>query len=129
MSITFFCPDAPTTKIKPYPEEEPDYEVEVPLEPWIDINMSNGNAHAFLREIDPDNASSSEGRWDRAKLEEVKARLLVLQNDPEELVADPARIGNIRMCGRDMEYVVRRINDLLTLINLTLEHNYEVCYG
>ena len=42
MTITFWCPDAPTTQVTPYPNEDPDFVCEQSLLP--EIQLSNCNA-------------------------------------------------------------------------------------
>ena len=45
MSITFWCPDAPTNLVTPYPDE-PDFVVHESTLP--ELNLANGNASALL---------------------------------------------------------------------------------
>ena len=42
MSITFWCPQAPTKRFVPYPEDEPDYEETRSTLP--EVNLSNSSA-------------------------------------------------------------------------------------
>ncbi len=49
MSVTFWCPDAPTTEVVPYPDTDPDFVDQVSELP--EINLSNSNARALLEMI------------------------------------------------------------------------------
>lgn len=46
MTITFWCPDAPTARVEPYPEDEPGYFEERSTLP--ELNLANSNARALL---------------------------------------------------------------------------------
>jgi len=46
MSITFWCPDAPTEKYVPYPEQDPDFVMDRSTLP--EVNLANSNALAMI---------------------------------------------------------------------------------
>lgn len=82
MSITFWCPDAPSTVVQPYPDE-PGYTVDRSDLP--EINVSNSNARALLAvlgfpdEVCQDNA----GTVPVAELDDFIARIDRALTHPE----------------------------------------------
>ncbi len=131
MSVTFFIPQAPTTKVQPY-EDEPDFWDEEYISPYFDINMSNCNAGAFLREIDPMAADVLAGQWDRHKLQAIRRKLLRLINSHKEIqsLCDPAyQDGNFYYGGRDEYYILTRARAMLALVKLAMDNGYTISFG
>lgn len=145
MSITFWCPEAPTEKVRPY-EDEPDYEEERSLLP--EVNMNNANAKSFLTllGVPPDDC----GRWETKDLPEIRRKLVELVNRPiaralglkeTEVYPGALRVaheGNVVILsrgpyvvdfGRDDDYVVRRAQQLLALVSAAQDQGYSVSWG
>lgn len=128
MSVTFFIPDAPTEVVYPYPDE-PEYRETRPVAPFIELNMANSNAADVLEKIAPW-ADPYCGTWGEGELRRVqRATMLVLNRDPASLVKAPVQDGNFYECGRDMDYVTRRLTQMLTLVTVALQHGLSVSYG
>lgn len=130
MSVTFFMPDAPTVKIQPY-EDEPNYWEEVPASPFVEINMANSNAAAILAVIDP-GADYTGGRWELEKLHAVFKRTMKALNRDDtvsSLILADTQVGNLFECGRDMDYVTRRLTDMANLLRIAIQHKMPVNYG
>lgn len=77
MSVTFWAPDAPTTRQQPYPDSSPEYWCDVSSLP--EVNLANGNARAMLVAMGlPDDEC---GQLLPAEMPPVVRRLLELVND------------------------------------------------
>lgn len=128
MSVTFFCPDAPTETFVPY-EDEPEYTETRPVAPFTEVNMANSNAIAMLRVIMPA-AVDWCGTWEGGVLDTaIKNTLLALNRDPESLTTPDVHDGNFHMFGRDQDYVTRRLTELLNLFVVAKQHGFRVCFG
>ncbi len=131
MSVTFFMPDAPTEQWEPYPEEEPGYLETRPVAPFTEVNMANSNAVAILAVIDP-GADYTGGRWEGEKLEAVFKRTMKALNRGDtvaSLTLPAAQEGRFYECGRDVDYVTRRLTDMAELVRVAIQHKFPVNYG
>lgn len=145
MSITFWCPDAPTTRTVPYPEQ-PDFVTEQSTLP--ELNLSNINAWALLRAagLEPDYC----GTWEVKDLPAIRAALIRLINTPatldgyarptaelprsrrREVVDGVTHItSGPRMidCGLSAAGLQDRAARLLEVLSAAAEHNYAVAWG
>lgn len=130
MSVTFWMPEAPTEKVQPY-DDEPDYWDERPVAPFVEINMANSNAAAIMAVIDPAGDASC-GRWEGEKLQAVFQRTMKALNREGTVASltEPDRQeGRMFYCGRDEDYVTRRLTDMATLLRVAIQHNMAVSYG
>lgn len=128
MSVTFFCPEAPTETFVPY-EDEPDYTETRPVAPFTEVNMANSNAIAILAVVMP-SAVYYGGTWEGGVLDTaIKNTTLALNRNPESLTTPDVHDGNFHMFGRDMDYVTRRLTELLHLFVTAKQHGLRVCYG
>jgi hypothetical protein len=156
MSITFWCPDAPTESYKPFPEDEPEFVTTRSTLP--EVNMANGNALSML-----DLMGLATGEDDYCgtvpveKLPGVIERLQRVVADPVERAAaleaptingvpqgqlslgellriklgqPPARSGPTMLGGgRSDDYVRSRARALLDVFTAAQAHSYEVSWG
>lgn len=128
MSVTFFCPEAPTETFVPY-EDEPEYTETRPVAPFTEVNMANNNAIAMLRVIMPASVDLY-GTWEGSVLDKaIKNTLLALNRDLESLTTPDVHDGNFHMFGRDKDYATRRLTELLNLFVVTKQHGFRVCFG
>lgn len=138
MSVTFYCPKAPTTRVQPY-VSEPDYWENRPEAPFIEINMSEGNAWAMLQLIDPDSVHEDGcyGEWaPRVDLPRIRrAIILALNTAGKDALVKPVEItgGNgqclVVECGRSPGYVVQRLQQFLALTTAAMDHGYAISFG
>lgn len=141
MSITFWMPQAPVMRREFDPVNWPgDYEV-VPAEPFVEINMTAGNANAILALICPDAVNYEEdpyGEWGMAKLAQVRSAAIRAlnteiknraQSDPWEEGGPGTGQCRVITFGRDKDYVVRRLEDFLALTKIAMEHEFSVSFG
>ena len=150
MSITFWCPDAPTTPARPF-DDEPDYVVQESVLP--ELNLSNQNAHALLDllQIPFDHAgeipvSAFEGltRKITEVLDQPVARAPFLEpvtvngapvTDAMDLAAHlRLQFGNrpgprVIDAGRTDDYLVQRARQLLVLVDAAKKENYPIVWG
>lgn len=156
MSITFWCPQAPTEQFVPYPEDEPDYVETRSTLP--EVNLSNSNALAMLElmglGIGPDSYC---GTVDADRLADVIERLKRLVADPVQRTPalEPATVNGVpqgpcqdlasllRMKlapveqrgptvyagGRSDSYVRSRAQALLAVFEAARAHGFEVVWG
>jgi len=111
MSITFWCPDAPTEKYKPYPEEEPDFETTRSLLP--ELNLSNSNALAMLDLMGLRSANPQDdycGTVPVPQLPAVIERLRRVVSDPLERAAtlEPASVNGVPQGATDLATLLRK---------------------
>ena len=134
MSVTFSMPDAPTQRVQPYPEDEPDFWVNEPVPPFLEINVANGNAVALMEVLDP-GADWVCGEWNTSSLIEVRRRILYAMNTKQKdslVTPTVEHIGfgpRMVVCGRDEDYVSRRLSQFLDLTKVALEHGFKVTWG
>lgn len=140
MSVTFWMPDAPTQRVQPYPEEEPDFWVKEPVAPFFEINLANGNAAAILSLIDPASVldDGCYGSWQgpdlaRVRSATIKALNTEIQNraqvDPWESGGPGTGQCRIISGGRDAEYVTRTLERFLALTKVAMDHSMTVQFG
>lgn len=129
MSVTFWMPQAPQVRIEPYPEDEPGYFEEVPVAPFTEVNMTNANAAALLALLGQYTEDLC-GEWAGAKLDSVHRKVMILLNTtPERFMEDHYVQGNFISSGRDMDYVTRRLTDMLHLLTVAKRYGFRVSYG
>lgn len=157
MSITFWCPDAPTEKYIPFPEDEPDVEDTRSVLP--EINLSNGNAMAMLDLMGLASPQGEDycGQVLVPALGGVIERLRRVLQDPVERAAalEPASINGVPARatslaellqqklgqsgtllkgptvisgGRNDDYLRSRAKALLELFEAAFTHNYVVTW-
>ena len=147
MSITFWCPDAPqvteevTCRLcdgtgKAYWDETQPCECcrgtgkeTVTSSTLPEINLSNSNAHAFLKQFGVEDDYC--GRIEVAALPdlEVKAKLLSVGITAPFLEKESVVMGNLVLCGRDMEYIRTRGSEFFDLFHKAHSAGYPVCWG
>ena len=135
MSITFFCPDAPTETCSPFPDE-PEYTTTRPVAPFIEINMSNSNAFDLQALIDPAVTPDYCGTWPQDKLQGIQRRLMILLNTDkkaafllESSTSKEEGQCTFHYCGRSNAYVTQRLAEFLSLVTVALQHKAEICFG
>lgn len=130
MSVTFFMPEAPTEQYIPY-ADDPTFVDTRPVFPFTDMNLSNSNAVAILEVIAPfSDLVSLCGSWDGLLLDRVIQNTLVALNMRVEALVTPTVVdGNFIFCGRDKDYVERRLHEMLYLLTTAKKHGYAVAYG
>jgi hypothetical protein len=132
MSVTLWMPQAPVVRVEPYPEEEPGYFTTEPMEPFVEINMSNTNFRDFMRTLLPGRDMGDGGVLsfdDCAKLYRNAFAALNRDSLAESLMEPEVRDGNMIYCGRDKEYVDRRLQQIIHLCMVARAHRFEVVYG
>jgi len=78
MSVSFFCPEAPTVAVRPY-ADEPELVLHESTLP--ECNLSNTNAYALLRAAGL--PAECFGSWTNEELPEIQSRLLRLVNSAQ----------------------------------------------
>lgn len=141
MSVTFWIPQAPVERVTPYPDMDPNYHECRVVEPFVEVNMTAGNANAILTLIDSDSVNDEEdpyGEWDQAKLVEVRRRCIAALNteirhraetDPWESGGPGTGQCRVIHCGRTPDYVVRRLENFLALTKVAMDHGFNVVFG
>lgn len=152
MSVTFWIPQAPRRRAQkpceacngtgrddnepcPYCGGVGSYVAYEYAAPFFDINVSNGHADALLAILDPlrpYGPDDPHGEWASETLRRVYAnamRALNLGKTRATLVEESYREGNFIHCGRDEDYVTRRLTQLVELIRLANEHGFSVRFG
>lgn len=130
MSVTFWMPQAPKQRVQPFPEDDPDFWSNEPVPPFLDINMANDNARDFLDAFGMHKADLC-GTWKPG----TSRRLLIIVNDllnsdKKALLVEPTiHDGNVTYCGRDLDYVIQRLEQFRTLFTLAIEHDFDISYG
>lgn len=132
MSVTLWMPQAPVVRVEPYPEEEPGYFTTEPMEPFVEVNMSNENFRDFMAVLLPGRDMDYCGTLsfdDCARLYRNAFTVLNRDNLAKSMIEPEVRDGNMIYCGRDKEYVDRRLHSLITLCMVARAHRFEVVYG
>jgi len=107
MSVTFFAPDAPTRKVTPYPESDPDYEIDESELPKL--NLSNSNAGVLLDLLDIPLAPAYSGCIEVHEMDALIAKLLIIGNK------DSARSRVLRDFTSSQDTRVEQVNGLTTI--------------
>ncbi len=139
MSVTFWIPQAPVERINPYPDMDPDYREVQCVEPFVEFNMTAGNANAILELIDPASVrydTDPYGEWDMAALARIRAAAIKALNTSAKEAAyldpfidqSPGRC-KLFMGGRDESYVESRLKSFLKLAEVAMEHGFNVVFG
>jgi len=135
MSVTFDMPQAPCERVALF-EDEPDFLTVRPVEPFLEINMSNANAAAILNLISPQDAEECCGHWKREDLIRVRRACIAAVYSKIRQGAVMANStefgeGGCRMVtfGRDESYVVERLGQFFTLTKVALDHGFTVSFG
>lgn len=148
MSITFWIPDAPLVDVTHSCEVcegsgASDYDddgvcpychgvgQEIRKESSLpSLNLSNSNAHAFLRFLFPGIASDDCGRIAVVALPALRTRLwLATQGAAASLVSAPVQEGIVWQGGRSEEYVTRRAGDLLVVFDAAIKAQMPITWG
>lgn len=132
MSITFFCPDAPT-KLVAMDEDEPSVLSEQSTLPAIEL--SQDKAHAFLRLLHL--PAQSEGVVAAPDVSDVSQRLLLVANNSKTRALehlpynDSQSQGKLRIIdfGMSDEYLQRKAHQLMDLFSQARAHNYAVVWS
>lgn len=126
MSITFFCPDAATTRIQPCPEEDPEFWMDVSVLP--EVQLANSNASFFLTELGSviESDESNCGRCPVAQIQPVLDRLTTLLTTArlEHTLGLKFGLG----FASAKEYKVRRLEGLHAVFAAGLAHNFDVVW-
>lgn len=121
MSITFWCPEAPTTKVTPYPDQDPDFVVDKSVLP--EINLANSNAISISRLM---KLGDPEYPWaGTCSAEEVPAAL----EQVTRLMADSAIEGASQRSGLPPDYLARTLARMKELFEAARDHKYSVSWG
>ena len=129
VSITFFIPGAPVELVAPY-ADDPEYTEVRPVKPYIDVNMANSNAHAIMKVIAPFTVDFEYGEWKDDVLDTVIQNTLKALNTNHERLTTPTVVdGNFISFGRDVDYVTRRLRDMLELLTVARRYGHSVCYN
>lgn len=157
MSITFWCPDAPTEPYTPYPEQDPEFVMERSTLP--ELNLSNSNALAMLDLMGLSKGDGEDycGSVTVEQLPAVIVRLQRVMQDPVERaaalqppaingvpvaqgalslgdllklkLAQPAKGPTMYDGGRSDAYLRSRASALLAVFQAALSHGYVVSWG
>lgn len=139
MTISFWMPQAPVERVTPYPDLDPDYREVRCVEPFVEINMTAGNANAILSLIDPASVNFEDdpfGEWDVQKLAEIRAAAIKALNTRKKEAAyvdpfidqSPGR-AKLYMGGRSQEYVEGCLMAFMRLCEVAMEHGFNVVFG
>lgn len=134
MSITFSCQDVAYEEYYPF-ADSPDPEARAfkdtrPVAPFFDLNMANGNAMDLMEAVGiPQNYCGS--MTPAAAKQLLPDVILLLGNNAGvmQLVEPTVREGNMIYCGRDSEYVTRRLTQLATLLALAVKYDKTIVWG
>lgn len=80
MSVTFWCPDAPTTRSVPYPDQDPSFTWEESALPTIEL--SNVNARAAIEMVGLSADGKLSGRLSPSEFGPCMERLRVIMEEP-----------------------------------------------
>lgn len=131
MSITFYCPEAPSHLVTPYPDE-PEYQEEQSTLP--SLNLTQSNAYAFLRLMGL--PEQSEGHVEVSALPDVSRHLIRVVNSqsarrPEYVPRSELKNGKARVIefGFGDEYFQRKATEFMGLFAKAREHNFKVVWS
>ena len=151
MSITFWCPEAPTVTVTPYPQDEPDYTEERSTLPELNVSNSNGMALLAMVGLEVDYG----GTVPVAELDALHKRLERLLGTPTARAAfieptviegtvpldvllgrSPGVVGvprasgpQVVSMGRTDDYLTSRLQALLDLVCAAKEHGFRISWG
>lgn len=137
MSVTFSIPQAPVIRVQPY-DEEPDYFGQEPADPFSGMNVSNSNAVALMRLVEPSFITDEGvlGEWTSDDFPRIRSSIMRALNTraKEAAYVDPAYTQEPGRCrvyhgGRDASYVQERLNRLLSIVTVAAEHGFTVSIG
>ncbi len=120
MSITFWCPDAPTARVYPYPEFDPEFWDEVSTLPTCCLSYSSGPR--LLRQL---SLSEECGELAPAELPEVLARMEGMRKELVEHAQQEQRTGS----GAQRLQELRRWDAMYAVFKAGYEHHQRVCWG
>lgn len=132
MSVTLWMPQAPVVRVEPYPEEEPGYFTTEPMEPFVEVNMSNVNFREFMAVLLPGRDMDYSGALSFDDCARLYRNAFTVRNRDSlarSLIAPEVQDGNMLYCGRDVEYVNRRLEQIMDLCMVARANRFEVVYG
>jgi hypothetical protein len=156
MSITFWCPDAPTESYVPYPEQEPEFVMQRSTLP--EVNLANSHALALIELMGLSTGEDDYcGSVTVDQLPSVIVRLQRVMQDPVERAAalQPPAVNGVPVVqgvpslgdllklklaqptkgpvmyegGRSDGYVRRQAKALLEVFQSALSHGHVVSWG
>lgn len=120
MSITFWCPDAPTTRVQPYPEFDPEFWDEVSTLPSCNFSYLNGPR--LLRQLGlPEEC----GELAPEALPDVIARLAPMRAEVVERARQEYCTGGGEQCLSEL----RRMDNLHAVLEAGVAHQQRVAWG
>lgn len=123
MTITFWCPDAPTKLITPY-EDEPEFTDEVSTLP--ECNLANSNAIHVLRRIGSTVMPPEEyGTVEAVHVAQAIKDIQLAKTGVDLSAALERKIGS----GLTHQAMARRVDCLLSVFTAARAHNFKVCWG
>lgn len=130
MSVTFAVDDTPYKDEILNEGTDDAFICSTPVEPFIDINLSNTNARMFLEVfgIDSDELCGKIS-VEQAKSIGDKMKRRLEDSDFSGLLRETVKDGNFTFIGTDREYVLTRVSQFLTLFTLAIEHNKDIHYA
>lgn len=132
MSITFSCEGTVYEDYKPEPAEEPEWVSQRPVAPWIELNLSNGNAFDVMRTLRPGVEPDNCGYWGMEIIPALLARATQLLHSGAGgmLLCEPDAVeGNVYFCGRSPQYVKQRLTDFSMLFALAIQKQSPITWG
>lgn len=122
MSVTFYCPDAPTRRVTPYPDQDPDFQVDESVLP--EINLANGNAGLMVDALQLE--SSADYCAGQCNVDALPAALQRAKD-----LRDTRLLSAIVSSGshQDTDYVQRTAARFVELFEQAMQHQFTVCWG
>ena len=135
MSVTFFFPGVPEQETRPF-ADEPDYIVMEPIAPFQSLNFANSNIVDLMKIVEPNLEFEMCGTWTVAKCEALLERMRFLRYSgiralfiKQPTVSHGHMQPTIYECGRNQDYVNRRMRELEEMLLIAVRNNKEICYG
>jgi len=133
MSVTFSIKGAPTERTCPYPDVDPYFWLDTPIEGYYELNVSNMNASAILESLQRyTDAQSLVGEWDQNTIDKILRRAIFIRNVKQQalkLEILTVQEGNFIVCGRNQEYVHTRLDQMIKLLQAAQEHKMNVIFA
>jgi hypothetical protein len=132
MSITFHIEGAPTERYQPDPNNEPEWWDTRPCEGFYEMNLSNVNAADLLILLGQyKEANELYGKWEQDKISKVLRKVTKIRNTREKDHFEKAttRVGNFIDCGRDSQYVLRRLDTLIMMLKAAKDNQMNIVFG